>query len=111
MTQARPERRALDRTRRTGGIEVLADDRSFAAELSDLSVAGLQARIDAVIFDEIRERIDAVRFDGGPPLPIALVWGIFDGRFGASFRDRPMARPEVERYLAAHPTAAAETPR
>lgn len=109
MIETRAERRALARARRAGEIVVLVDDRSFPAELTDISVAGLQVRLDAMTFDEIRERIDAVRFGDGPPLPIALVWGIFDGRFGAVFRDRQLATPEVERYIASRQEPLDET--
>lgn len=101
MTDATPERRSLPRTRGPRDIEVLADERSFPAELSDISQAGLQVRLDAMVFDEIREQIDGVRFGNTPPLAINLRWGIFDGTFGASFTDREMAGPIVDEVIAA----------
>ena len=60
------------------------------------------ARVDAVTFDEIRDRIDGVRFGSLPPLPIKLHWGFFDGRFGASFKDELSARPIVEKVVEAN---------
>ena len=95
------DRRGTKRTPKPQGFAVLVDEQSFPAELTDLSVAGLQARVDAVTFDEIREGIDGVRFGDAPPLSITLHWGFFDGRFGASFKDDVMARPIIERILAA----------
>lgn len=102
MSGSTEDRRALERFPSAGAIEVLVDDRSFPAVLSDISVAGLQARLDPMTFDEIREKIEAIRFTGGPPLPVKLEWGFFDGTFGASFRDRFLAEVIVDRYLGAN---------
>jgi len=101
MCEETPERRQTSRTRGPRAFDVLVDEKSFSAELSDISVAGLQAHIDPVTFDEIRERIDGVRFGTAPPLAITLRWGFFDGTFGASFNDRQMAAPIVEEVIAA----------
>ncbi|HCQ65033.1 MAG TPA: hypothetical protein DIU07_07645 [Rhodobacteraceae bacterium] len=101
MSETPHDRRSVARTPGPQAFAVLVDDESFPAVLTDISVAGLQARVDAVTFDEIRERIDGVRFGDMPPLSITLHWGLFDGRFGASFKDDLMARPIVERIIAA----------
>ena len=106
MTADRAERRAAARRAVAHDFEVLVDDRSFPAELADISAGGLQARVDAVTFDEIRERIDGVRFGRSPPLAVTLRWGFFDGRFGASFKDRLEAGPVVEQVIAARARAA-----
>ena len=106
MTDREPERRATARRAPPtgmalpGAFHVLVDEVSYPAELSDLSTAGLQARLDAMTFDEIRERIDGVRFGTRPPLAIRLQWGFFDGTFGAAFRDRLAAAPVVEEIIA-----------
>ncbi len=101
MSETTGDRRSVERTPGPQDFAVLVDDESFPAVLTDISVAGLQARVDAVTFDEIREGIDAVRFGDTPPLSITLHWGLFDGKFGASFKDNLMARPIVERIIAA----------
>ena len=101
MSETPGDRRRVGRRPGPQAFAVLVDDESFPAVLTDISVAGLQARLDAVTFDEIRERIDGVRFGDMPPLSITLHWGLFDGRFGASFKDDLMARPIVERIIAA----------
>lgn len=105
MSNKKTDRRRVERAADPQAFCVLVDDVSFPAELTDISVAGLQARVDAVTFDEIRERIDGVRFGSLPPLSITLHWGFFDGRFGASFKDDLMARPVVERILSSRKEA------
>ena len=102
MSEIPRARRSVGRTLGLQAFSVLVDEESFPAVLTNISVAGLQARVDAVTFDEIRERIDGVRFGNTPPLSITLHWGLFDGRFGASFKDDLMARPIVERIIATH---------
>ena len=100
MTEQAPERRRTPRTPGSRAFDILADEQSYPAELADISVAGLHARIDAMTFDEIRERIDGVRFGTAPPLAITLRWGFFDGNFGASFKDPLAAKPIVEEVIA-----------
>lgn len=100
MSETMHERRAVRRTPGPRTFAVLVDEKSFPAELTDISVAGFQARLDPITFDEIREQIDGVRFGDAPPLAITLHWGFFDGRFGASFKDGIAARPIVERLIA-----------
>lgn len=99
MPEVLPERRRHARSTLNGDLEVMVDEIGYPAEISDLSPLGVQVRIDPVIFDEIRERIDAVRFGDHPPLAVQLRWGFFDGNFGASFRDEVAARPIVEQVL------------
>ena len=100
MTEHAPERRRTPRTPGPRAFEVLVDDRSYPAELADISVAGLQARIDPMTFDEIRERIAGVRFGTAPALAVTLRWGFFDGTFGASFKDAAAAKPIIEEIIA-----------
>ncbi len=109
MTDNMNDRRQTLRQQAAGPFQVLVDEQSFPAELSDLSPAGLQGRIDAMTFDEIRERIDGVRFGQSPPLSVRLQWGFFDGTFGVAFTDRMMAEPIVAKVLAAFPTPAEGT--
>lgn len=101
------ERRRYVRKTVLGDLQVMVEDIGYPAELSDLSPSGLQVYLDPVIFDEIREKIDAVRFGDHPPLAIMLRWGFFDGTFGASFRDELAALPIVEQVLAAGGAAGA----
>ena len=108
MTENAQDRRDMPRVEMPLAFDVLVDERSYPAELFDISAAGLQARLDPVTFDEIREKIDGVRFSKGPPLAIKLHWGFFDGTFGASFKDRPMAAPIVEEIIASCSEAAGE---
>lgn len=100
MSESRLERRSVPRIPGPRSFSVLVDEQCFPAELADISVAGFQARLDAVTFDEIREKIDGVRFGNAPPLSITLHWGFFDGTFGASFNDQLMAAPVVECVVA-----------
>lgn len=102
MSETIRDRRSVERVPGPRVFAVLVDEQSFPAELTNISVAGLQARVDPVTFDEIRERIDGVRFGNAPPLSITLHWGFFDGRFGASFKDDLAARPIVERIIEAN---------
>lgn len=95
------DRRNARRTPGNHVFSVMVDDRCIPAELTDISIAGLQARIDPTTFNEIREKIDGVRFGSMPPLPITLQWGLFDGTFGAAFCDALTARPIVEQVVAA----------
>ena len=60
MIEHRPERRKTPRKPGPCAFEVLVDERGYPAELSDLSVAGVKGHVDAMTFDEIRERIDSV---------------------------------------------------
>ncbi|PIE06405.1 MAG: hypothetical protein CSA74_12650 [Rhodobacterales bacterium] len=99
MTDEMNDRRQTFRHQGSGSFRVLVDEQSFPAELSDISPAGLQGRIDAMTFDEIRERIDGVRFGMSPPLAIRLQWGFFDGTFGATFTDRLMAEPIIAKVI------------
>ncbi len=101
MTKPDIERRQARRVAGNHMFSVMVDDRCFPAELTDVSVTGFQARVDAVTFDEIREQIDGVRFGSLPPLSVTLEWGFFDGTFGASFNDALAARPVIERLVAA----------
>lgn len=102
MTEAIPERRRHPRAPVTGTVQVMVDDKCYPAELADLSPRGMQARLDPLVFDEIRESIDAVRFDSLPPLAVKLQWGFFDGNFGASFKDDLEAGHVIEHFIAAH---------
>lgn len=101
MPEVLPERRRLARAAVGGDLQVMVDEIGYPAEMSDLSPLGVQVRVDPVIFDEIREKIDAVRFGSHPPLAIQMRWGFFDGRFGASFLDEEAARPIVDQVLMA----------
>lgn len=101
MSDMTPERRRIGRSRRHVAFAVMVDEESYPADLTDISQAGFQARLDAVVFDEIRERIDSVRFGTRPPLPVTLHWGFFDGRFGATFKDSLTARPVLEEFFPA----------
>lgn len=101
MSDMTPERRRIWRSPRQVAFAVMVDEERFPAELTDISPAGFQARLDAVVFDEIRERIDSVRFGTRPPLAVTLHWGFFDGRFGASFKDSLSARPVLEEFFPA----------
>lgn len=102
MNNQAVERRSARRTPGNHYFTVMVDERSYPAELTDISVQGLQARVDPVTFDEIREQIDSVRFGTMPPLTIKLQWGLFDGSFGARFTDELTARAVVERLVAAN---------
>lgn len=102
MSKYQDDRRKARRTPGNHIFHVLVDEKSYPAELTDISIDGFQARVDAVTFDEIREQIDSVRFGSLPPLEIALQWGFFDGRFGATFKDALSARPIVERVVTAN---------
>ncbi|MCB1357419.1 MAG: hypothetical protein KDK53_13280 [Maritimibacter sp.] len=101
MSDMTSERRRIGRNPRQVAFAVMVEDESFPAELTDISTAGIQARLDAVLFDEIRERIDGVRFGTRPPLPITLHWGFFDGRFGASFKDTLLAQSVLDEFFPA----------
>ncbi|MCB1330873.1 MAG: hypothetical protein KDK28_16165 [Maritimibacter sp.] len=96
MSDMTPDRRQTGRSPRHVAFAVMVDEDSYPAELTDISPAGFQARLDAVVFDEIREQIDGVRFGTRPPLAVTLHWGFFDGRFGASFKDNLAAQPVLE---------------
>lgn len=101
MSQSTPDRRSARRAKGNHVFTVMVDEKSYPAELTDISLDGLQARVNATTFDEIREQIDSVRFGSMPPVEITLAWGCFDGSFGATFRDALSARPIVERVVAA----------
>lgn len=103
MAEVTPDRRRHTRASASGDFRVLVDERSYPAEFFDLSPAGMQARVDPMVFDEIREKINAVRFGDHPPLAVTVHWGFFDGNFGVSFIDRLDAGPIVEKVLAALP--------
>ena len=75
MSETTAERRRVLRRPGPHDFAVLADEECFPAELTDISGAGFQARLDAMTFDEIRERIDGVRFGNAPPLSVTLHWG------------------------------------
>lgn len=102
MSKIEVDRRKARRTPGNHVFAVMVDEKSYPAELTDISISGFQARVDAVTFDEIREQIDGVRFGTMPPLPITLQWGFFDGRFGASFKDQLTARPIIEKVVEAN---------
>lgn len=102
MSKIDADRRTARRTPGNHVFSVMVDEQSYPAELTDISIRGFQARVDAVTFDEIRDRIDGVRFGSLPPLPIKLHWGFFDGRFGASFKDELSARAIVEKVVEAN---------
>lgn len=98
MIQPPTERRGAPRHTLSQEIELVSGAHRFPAALTNISATGLQAQVDPSVYD-VSDGIDAVRLGAADDLALTVHWGIFDGRFGATFQDLDAAAPQVESYL------------
>lgn len=93
------EQRTDPRAATAVAIELVAGSARLPASLTNLSRSGMQARIDPDLAD-VTSEITALRLGDGPELAITVHWGLFDGRFGASFKDQKAAATQLASTMA-----------